>query len=40
MFMFRVKLRDNGLYQNKGLVGKAKHGPKYVKSIPKGFNKV
>jgi hypothetical protein len=35
--MFKVKLRDNGLYQNKGLVGKAKHGPEYVKPAPKGF---
>jgi len=35
--MFRVKLRDNGLYQNKGLVGKAKHGHEYVKHVPKAF---
>jgi hypothetical protein len=33
--MFKVKLKNNGLYQNKGLVSKAKHGPKNV--APKGF---
>jgi hypothetical protein len=35
--MFKVKLKNNGLYQNKGLVTKAKHGPENVKLVPKGF---
>jgi hypothetical protein len=35
--MFKVKLRDNGVYQNKSLVGKTKHGPEYVKHVAKGF---